>query len=681
MKKEKKKIVQSAVVHKKQKEHAGFVKNNLHLLLLGSVVLITFIIYAPALNNQFTNWDDGAYVTQNPYITSLSKTNLAYIFSNPIAANYHPLTIISLAINNRFAGLSPYSYILVNILIHLFNILLVYRLVLIISGRNRTMALFVAALFAVHPMHVESVAWIAERKDVLYTFFFLSGLISYLSYIDKKERVFYFLCMVLYLLSALSKPSAVVFPVILILIDYFRKRKFDLVLFAEKLPFFAISIWIGLQTIHSQTQMIAGDMENFNVLQKILFASYGFFIYIIKLIVPTGLSAFYPFPGTGDSHLLPLIFWITPLLNVVLIAGVIYSLKYTRIIVFGILFYFIMVALNLQFVQVGHAIIADRYTYLSYIGLLIVLYWIVDRLLSDKRLFSIKSSYLLFLLFFIVNVFLAYQRIPVWRNSETLWSDVIEKIPNSAVAYNNRGLYYFGKEQYPQGLADYTKAIEANPKYFEAYFNRGGIYLNINQYRQAIEDFSKAIALNPNYSVTFRYRADAYNGLGKPDSAMLDYNNAIQVNPDSPDPYCNRGNLYLKTGRFDQAIVDFKLALDRRGNDAQYWFNLGIAYGNKGNFDEAINCLTKAIEYHPGLYEALTNRAMAEASLGRQDAALNDWADAIRINPENQSAYFNRAMYFLNNGKKDLACSDLQNAIKFGNTAANAIYKKECQGH
>ena len=678
-KKGKKKIVQSSKVIRKSVTEEGIVKNNLHLFLLGCVVLITFVIYTPALHNQFTNWDDGVYITNNPYITSLSSTNLEYIFSHPIAANYHPLTIISLAINYKFSGLSPFSYYFVNILFHLFNILLVYWLVLIISFRNKSMALFVAAIFAIHPMHVESVAWIAERKDVLYSFFFLSGLISYFYYLDKKGLTFYFLCFFLFLLSALSKPTAVVFPIILFIIDYVRQRKINLVLFAEKIPFFAIAFWIGLQTIHSQTDMVTSDLGNYNVLQKLLFTSYGFCMYIVKLIVPMGLSAFYPFPIIGQNHDLPVFFWLTPLINVAFIAAVIYSLKYTRIIAFGVLFYFITVALTLQFVQVGHAIIADRYTYLSYIGLLIGLYWVVERVLNNRHVFSIKTSFLVFLLFFIINVVIAFQRIPIWSTSETLWSDVIEKFPNTDIAYNGRGLFYYDKKQYPQTIADYSKAIELNPKYFEAYYNRGAVYVMTEKPRQAVADFSHAIALNPNYSLSFRHRADSYYALGKLDSAILDYNNAIRINPDLPEPLLNRGKLFMETGKFDEAILDFKTAIERSGNDPKYWFTLGVVYGKMGNFAESVNSLSKALEFQPDYYEALTNRAMAYASLNKGKEALNDLANAIKINPENPLAYFTRALFFLNNGKKSLACGDLQKARELGNSEANAIYQKECE--
>ncbi len=669
-------------VHVKKEKVAeeGILKKYLFLWLLAGVVLITFIIYSPALHNQFTNWDDGVYVTDNPFITSLSGKNISYMFSNQIANNYHPLTMISLALNYNVSGLTPFSYYLVNIIFHLFNILLVYWLVVLLSAKNKPMALFVAALFAVHPMHVESVAWIAERKDVLYTFFFLSGLISYLTWLQKKNILYYVLCLALFLLSALSKPTAVIFPVVLLLADYLKQRKFNLLVIAEKIPFFAISLWIGWQTMHSQIEMVSQDMENFTIIQKILFASYGFYMYIARLFVPTGLSAFYAFPPTDHAHALPLIFWITPLVNIALVAGVIYSLKYTRLIAFGLLFYFLAVSLTLQFVQVGHSIISDRYTYLAYIGLLMALFWLTDKFLTDKSILSVKISYILMFLFFTVSTVLAAQRVKVWKNTETLWTDTIEKYPETALPYNSRGLNYFYQGQYPQALADYTKAIESDPRYFEAYYNRAGLYIKQGKNQLAINDLNKAVALNAGYSVSFRLRGDAYSFEGKIDSAMADYQKAIQINPDLPEPYRQMGNLHAQAGQFDTAIVDFNNALARRGNDPELWFSLGTVYGKMQKFTESINCLTKALEYKPDFYDALTNRALAYANTGNKEGMLNDMADAIRINPENPTAYFNRALFYLNNRKKDLACSDLQAAMKYGHPAAKGIYEKECMG-
>ncbi|MEI6681670.1 MAG: tetratricopeptide repeat protein [Bacteroidota bacterium] len=673
-----KKAVVTHKVKQGKPEEDIFFRKHLHLILLACVVIITFIIYTPALHNQFTNWDDGVYITTNPYITSLSASNLAYIFSHPVANNYHPLTILSLALNYKISGLSPFSYYLVNLLIHLLNILLVFWLIMIISGNNRMIALFTAALFAVHPMHVESVAWISERKDVLYAFFFLGGLISYLQYHDRKSRASYFLSFLLFLLSALSKPTAVVFPLILLVIDYFRQRKLTPVMLAEKLPFLIIAVWIGLQTIHSQTEMVLMNMEDYTTARKLLFGSYGIFMYLLKLFFPFRLSAFYPFPPTGQP--LPVIFYLTPVFNAAIFGGIIYSLKSTRILVTGVLFFLVSIILTLQFIQVGHALIADRYTYLAYIGLLVAVGWLANKLSGNRKLFSVRITCLLFPAFFIFCASLTASRVPVWENSETLWKDVIKKFPGTDIAYNNLGLYYFNSNQYPLAEAGYTKAIAVNPGYFEAWFNRGGLMYKSGRPQQAIADFTKAIALNHDYSLSFLFRAYCWSALGKTDSAILDYDRVIRMNPSMAEPFCNRGYLYLQSGMYDKAIADFKSAVDRNGSDHVSWFNLGIAYGKWGKYPESIESLTKALQCKPDYYEALINRAMVEASAGKGEDALHDMSNAIAMEPANQLAYFNRAIYFLNNGKKDLACGDLQMAIKCGNNDAKAIYQKECAG-
>ena len=269
---------------RKNKPEVSFLFKNKHLFLLAAVITITFILLVPALHNSFTNWDDKDYTTDSQHIKALSGENIKFMFSNPIAVNYHPLTILSLALNYKFSVLEPFSYYLVNILLHLLNTLLTYFFVLLLLDKNKTAALFAAAIFAVHPMHVESVAWIAERKDVLYTFFYLSGLIAYLLYVDRRIWKYLALAFLLFVPSALSKPAAVVFPLVLFLIDFLRHRKLTVLSFVEKIPFFIISVWIGVATLKAQSGIAIADITNYTILQKLFFVSYGFFIYIFKLL-------------------------------------------------------------------------------------------------------------------------------------------------------------------------------------------------------------------------------------------------------------------------------------------------------------------------------------------------------------------------------------------------------------
>lgn len=656
----------------------GFFDRNKYPLLLFLVIVITFILYLPALQNSFTNWDDNDYVTENPHIKTISNENIQYIFNNPIAVNYHPLTILSLTLNYKFSGLEPFSYYLVNLLLHLLNTLLTYFFVLLLFDRNKTAALFAAAIFAVHPMHVESVAWIAERKDVLYTLFYLAGLIAYIYYNSQRKWYYLLFAFILYLFSALSKPSAVVFPLVLFLIDFLRSRKISVVMIVEKIPFFLISVWIGVATIKAQTGLAIADITNYSFLNKFLVVSYGFFTYIIKLVVPIGMSALHRYPIIDKTHYLPWVFYIIPVINILFISLALYSLKYTRIIMFGLLFYFLNILLTLQFVQVGNAIIAERYTYLSYTGLFIILIWIINRAILRKWLPGRMTPWLV-ILYLVILGSVSAQRVQVWKNSETLWNDVIEKDPEGSIGYNGRGNYYSDNGKTAKAIQDFTRSIELNTAYADPYFNRGNCYLD-SVPGNAIGDYSKGLSMKPDYFRGYKYRADAYAALGKYDSAIADYSRAIELSPQYYAAYNNRSNAWAKKGNFDKVIEDCNKAIELSPKYTEAWFNLGQAFASKGDFKSAINSFDKACLYSQNNYAAIYNRGLANASIGDFASALKDLGLAISIKPNEPSTYLNRALLYLNTGKKQLACGDLDTAMKLGDNTAKQIYMKECSG-
>ncbi|MEI7725576.1 MAG: tetratricopeptide repeat protein [bacterium] len=659
-------------------QNSGFIGRNKYPLFLIFGIVITVVLYFPALQNSFTNWDDNTYVTNNQYIKSFSIENIRYIFSNPIAVNYHPLTILSLALNYKVSGLAPFSYFFANLLLHILNILLTYVFVLLIFERNKTVAVFAALMFAVHPMHVESVAWISERKDVLYTFFYLAGLISYIIYVDRRKTIYLASAVGLYLIAALSKPSAVVFPLVLLLIDFLRHRKFSWLALLEKLPFIVISVWIGIATVKAQTGIAIAEMTNYTIIQKLFFVSYGFFIYIFKFIFPIGLTAFHSYPVTDKSLLFPWYYFAAPVINLIMLTGVLYSLKYTRLVLFGFLFYFLNIMLTIQFVQVGSAIIAERYTYVSYTGLVIILFWIVNKAESRKWIPIRVTPWFMFLFLIILGSATA-SRVRVWKNSESLWNDVIEKDSGNEIAFNARGNIYYDNQQYDKAIADFTRSIDIRPKYPDPYFNRGNCYFKTDP-AQAINDYSKGLSLKQDYSRGYNCRGDAYSATGKYDSAILDYGRAIRLEPQYYIAYNNRSAVWFKLGNYDRVIEDCNNAVKLFPEYAEAWFNLGSVYARKTNYEKAITCFDKASRFKENNYEAIYNRGLARASLGKKEAALLDLDLAISMKPDYAPIYLNRAILYLMTGDRDKACKDLQTAVKLGNTQAITIYNRECLG-
>src|SRR2546426_1352573 len=271
------------------------------LLWLGAVVFVTFAVYVPSLDNDFTNWDDTQYVLDNHL---LAHPSFKAVLTTPVGGNYHPLTIWSLALNYRLSGLNPASYHWLSLLLHLANTALVFLFIRRLSGGRLWTSVATSLFFGIHPMHVESVAWIAERKDVLYAFFYLVSLIAYLRYLDARKWGWLMASLLALILSAASKPAAVVLPLTLLAIDYYRGRALTLRVVLEKVPFFAVSLVGGLLTLQAQHTVGAMAYAHvWNPFQKLLFASYGTVMYIVKLFVPVSLSAIYPYPSLPVKRL------------------------------------------------------------------------------------------------------------------------------------------------------------------------------------------------------------------------------------------------------------------------------------------------------------------------------------------------------------------------------------------
>jgi len=474
--------------------------------------LISFIAFSPVLKNGFiSTWDDSVYVIQNQLLHDLSWQGVIKIFSygdelQRLINNYHPLTTLSLALNYQVSGLSPASYHLANLLLHGLNAVLAFLFVYLLSRRRMWPALISGLLFAIHPMHVESVAWVSERKDVLYTFFFLSGLVTYMKYIEDQKQWKLLITLLLFLFSCLSKAMAVPFPLILILIDYFYRRKLSWKLFFEKIPFFILAIIIGWMSVHLQSFSAINKFETFTLYQRIMHASFGFITYIIKFVYPSGLSAFYPYPAITTAGLLPLSFRVAPFICFLIAGLLVWVAKdkgdMSRTIVFGILFYFFTVALVLQFLSVGKAIMADRYTYIPYIGLTFILGMITDYFILKRS--SIKYlGYALAaatLIMCIVFSFMTYERTKVWKNDITLWSNTLEQYPDGRLSfiYEKRAEQYLSKDQYEASLADYLVVTANDPHNDNALECIGRIYGKYyHDLGKALENLEKAYAVNP----------------------------------------------------------------------------------------------------------------------------------------------------------------------------------------
>lgn len=631
-------------------ENKVFGLKHWQLLVVLMGLLITYFSFSPALSSkkEFTNWDDPMYVTEQPLITSLSKENIKLLFKpeTQVALNYHPITMLSLAMNYSNSKLNPKSYVQTNILFHILNTLLVFIFLYLLSGKKFWVGAIAGLWFGIHPMHVESVAWVSERKDVLYCFFFMLACISYLRYLDTKMWIYLFLVFVLFVLSCLSKAMAVPLPFVLLLIDYYRQRKIDVRAIIEKIPFLLVAIWIGYNATKIQSTKAIADFEIFTTAQRIMFVAYGFMMYWVKLFLPINLSSYYPYPSTDANGGIPLIYNLAPFIVIAAIAIPVYFLlkkgisksihsQSFRVLVFGLMFFVLMIALVLQFVSVGTVIMADRYSYLPYIGALFLIAVPINDWIENEKLKTVT-----FIGVTVFSAFLAYltfNRVKIWTNSETLWTDVINQYPYKItqagnlvtveqvgveVAHKNRGNYYREHGMLEKAFEDYNILAMAGTKNSLNYSNLGNLYAMQKNFDKSLEMYSKAIRLDSGLFDNYLNRGITYSMMGKNDNALSDFSKAYKLNPsnlnllvsiaseklnlkryeeciidcnsilakDSKNAlaYFYRGTSYINIGKVDLAIPDIKKSVSIDGNNGNAWFNLSFAYNQTRNYSAAL---------------------------------------------------------------------------------------------
>jgi hypothetical protein len=512
-------------------------RQNRHLLLI-IIVIVTALVYARTLQNGILNWDDHIHITNNSDIKSLSLHNIKTIFTSYYLGMYHPLVTLSFAIEYHFYGLNPVIYHASSVLFHLANVVLVFYLVLLLSHRRET-AIIAACLFGLHPMHVESVAWISERKDVVYAFFYLCALIFYLRFIRQGRLKNYWMICLCFVLSLFSKTTAITFPVILFLIDIYDRRKVTFRTVLEKLPFLALSLIFGLIALHSQgdnTRFVVGS--SFNFIGRIFLASYSLCYYLIHLFLPINLSALHLMPITVGG-MLPVEYYLA-LIPLIMLAFMgtrkgIFQREY----VFGLLFFVVMLSLNIHVIPIGMAVVSERYTYLAYIGL----YYIVGQLysfsldrypqffISWKKV--IMTGAALLMLFF---GYLTYQRIGIWKSSLVLFQDAAMKTNNikeanfiQTLAYEFEGQEKNNLKLYTEAIEWFNKAIALSPELPELYQNRGISEYYLRNYPDAIKDYEKAIELDSSFASAYFGRALIYLVWNRQEEACADLWSAYRL--------------------------------------------------------------------------------------------------------------------------------------------------------
>lgn len=657
--------------------------NKIDLWCLFVIIGITLAVFFPALFNGFVlNWDDAGYITDYKPIKSLTWQNIKIIFTSYHQGNYHPLTILSYAFEQAIVGIKPFLYHLDNLILHLLNVALVFIFTRKLTNKLE-IACITALLFGIHPLRVESVAWVSERKDVLYTFFFMLAGIKYLDYIQKAETKIknLILSIIFIIISLLSKPAAVCFPGVVILIDWFCGRKFTTKLILEKVPFFAISLLFGIIAIYSQKEI--GAIQNltplFSFFERILLSFYALVLYFSKLLVPLGLSAMHPYPELVDGHLATKVY-IAPLIVLAFIVPILYSFRKTKMIVFGMLFFFVNIVLVLQLLPVGAAIIAERYSYIPYIGLFMIIAYAYSWISENKQenIKKLKAFIAIILSMWIVWLgILSFNRIKVWKRGDYLFEDILLNYQNQPFVYNNLGYICFNElKENDRALYNYNRCLAIDPEFQMAYGNRAILYFNTQKYPEALKDFDKALQYNLTNTDALIGRANTLSSLNQFEKAIPDYDSYISIKPENPSAWHWRGIAKYNCKKYDEAITDFNKALELQPNGYESFYWRGLSLYSKGLSKEAILDLSKAIEIESSKSELYAWRGLIFYSLKNYNAAIADYTKALSINPNDMASLMNRVISYKITKEWEKAMNDLDNALQKNYPVDRLLYEE-----
>jgi tetratricopeptide (TPR) repeat protein len=641
-------------------------------------VAITFVVFGRTLGHDFVNYDDNVYVYENPAVLGgLSLKGIIWAFTHNVNANWTPLTLISHMLDCQLYGTQAGGHHLTSVLLHMAS-----AIVLFLVLKKMTAALwrsaFVAAVFAIHPLHVESVAWIAERRDVLSGLFFMLTLGAYVGYVRHPRSLGRYLMVVLMLaLGLMSKPMVVTLPFVLLLLDYWPLKRFTQAggrlvpwrLIVEKVPLLVLSGAACVATLFAQKEII----QSLPLSLRIGNALVSYVAYLGQMIYPAGLAVYYPYPGSG------LALWkiITAfILLLVISSGAIAARRKQPWFLFGWLWYLGMLVPAIGLIQSGLRAQADRYTYLPQIGLYVLLTWAVADLCAGWRhrrvVLGGSSTILLMAL-----MFCAHTQVSYWRNSETLWTHTLACTSYNFIGQNNLGNALLRRGRMDEAIAHYRKALQIKPDYGDANFDLGDALLQKGSVDEAIAQFQKALQINPDYTEAHFDLGIALLKMGNVGEAIAHFQRALQINPDYAEAHVNLGFTLLTMGNMDEAISHFQKALQIKPDYAEAHVNLGIALLKSGNVGEAISHFQKALQIKPDYAEAQNDLAWVLAACPQ--ASLRNGNKAVELALRANQLTDNRNPIFLGTlaaayaeaGRFPEAVETAQRALQLAGTQSN----------
>ena len=703
-------------------------------LALLVVVAATVLVYLPALTNDFVGVDDDRYVTENPLIASLSGAHLWAILSRPYAEFYHPVTLLSLAFDRWLWGFNPFGYHLSDLILHVLNTVLVfwicYELVAVRSpqpaaGRMpalrqsafakaladkskirdpqsdvaRTAAVIAAALFALHPLHVESVAWAAQRKDLLSAFFYLLAFGFYLHHAKHEQehvnpksairsRLWYRASLAAFLLAILSKPMVVTLPVVLVLVDYYPLRRLrswpgramtrsERAVWLEKLPFLGLALAIALATVAAQRQggaLRSGAEIPWGLRPWLAVDSYAFYLW--KAIVPGDLTVLYPIADVRPSNPLT---WLKLAVLVAITAGAWLWRRRWPALAAGWVYYVITLAPVCGLLSFGGQSVADRYSYLPLLGPFLVVAVLVARIneMGDRgwrptlrALVGAAAALALIALGALAN-----RQVTFWHNGESLWRHHLGIFPNRPPALFNLGQFYHSHGRVGEAMREYQRCLQVDPHHFGANINLGSLLLRQDDAEGAAEYFRHALDVRPDHAGAHHNVGLALARLEEHEEALGHFKRAVELDPNYAEARANLGRAYAQTGNIGAAIRQYRKALSLNPRMAAVHEDLGFAYLAVDKTAEAEREFKRTLHLRPRSPAALVELGRLEAARGHPGPALEYLSKAARYWPRDAEIHLAMAKVVEDEGALGLAESALRRATEIDPDSVEAFFQ------
>jgi tetratricopeptide (TPR) repeat protein len=645
--------------------------------LLAGILLVAAVIYFSSLGNGFIYYDDPDVVVNNPWIRHLGLANLVHFFTTPVQFMFMPLALVSYAIDHQLGGISPFVYHLHNLVLHLGCVALVYWVFLLLTRKPRV-ALLVSLLFAVHPVNVDTVASVAARTNLLVTLFSLLALACYGLYVERGHQLRYLaLSCLAFLLAACAKSSAVVLPLTLLLWDYFLGRRWEKRLWMEKLPFLAIAAFFGVLTLRMRVDV--PPPVHYHLLDRALVFLYALASYCVRLVFPLNLSMAYDYPVEVGGWL-PWPYYLAPLL-LALIGWGLYKLGISRkVLIVGLAFFVVNVALS-QSVLLIDNFMANRYVYLAYLGLFLILAEASEQLWSAApggwraglRSRTWTGALVVFVLGFAA---LAFARNAVWRDSLTLFDDVLQKQPGSAWVWGTRGLFKLHTNDLPGAREDLDQSLKLDPNYTPGLSYRGEANYLAHDYQAALTDLNRAISNAPNLAGAYRDRGKVKLELKDERGALEDLDRAIAIDPRS-EARSLRGALKSSKGDYRGALADLDAAV-AVVPDAGTYRDRGRVKLALQDEQGALDDFDRAVSLDPRS-EARFWRGMVKIDRGDYRGALTDLDAVIAGAPDDAEALFLRGLAKVNLSDRAAGCADLGKAQSLGYKPAPGQRVPDCR--